>query len=286
MTTGITRDLSTGRFWTTLATHILSAIGGAAIILGIVDVLWPDAVSRKGLVVSLFTLTVAVAYGVARSWPRPVQQHYTKPNTEIRLVEGDLFKQGEECLVIGMTTTFDTEVPHIIQAEGVQGQFLAKVFHHDRASLDAQLERALQGVSPVGMIQKPGKQVKYPIGTVAVLKQNRRHFFCLAYSEMDESNVAHSKADWVWSSLASLWHHVRTNTNGDPVAIPVIGGGLSRVSHILPAQDAIRFIALSFMMSSRDKKVCDRLDIVIRKEDVKHLDMPELQAFLTSLQES
>jgi len=54
----------------------------------------------------------------------------------------------------------------------------------------------------------------------------------------------------------------------------------------LPAQDSIRFIALSFMLASRYSKVCDRLDIVVRKEDMKRIDMLELQAFLTSLKQS
>jgi hypothetical protein len=66
----------------------------------------------------------------------------------------------------------------------------------------------------------------------------------------------------------------------------VLGGGLARISQVLPAQDSIRFIALSFVLASRDARVCDRLDIVARKQDVKYLDMLELQAFLKSLRAS
>lgn len=66
--------------------------------------------------------------------------------------------------------------------------------------------------------------------------------------------------------------------------MPVIGGGQSRLSQVLPAQDAIRLTALSFMLASRREKVCERLEIVIRPEDAKHVDMPEFQAFLSSLQ--
>lgn len=58
------------------------------------------------------------------------------------------------------------------------------------------------------------------------------------------------------------------------------------MSHALPAQDSIRLIILSFLLASREKRVCERLDIVVRDRDVRTLDMLELQAFLTSLQDS
>jgi hypothetical protein len=103
---------------------------------------------------------------------------------------------------------------------------------------------------------------------------------------MNERNEARGTVDGLWRSLTNLWIEVRAHTNGEPVAIPVIGGGQSRLSQILPAQDSVRFIALSFMLASRHERVCDRLDIVVRKQDVEVLDMPELQAFLTSLHES
>jgi hypothetical protein len=265
---------------------VFSAIGGLALILGIGDVLWPEAVSRKTAIVLPLIVLAALVYGGVRSWPRPVEQHYTKPNTEINVVEGDLFDRGDDNLIIGFTTTFDTEVPNIIQKDGVQGQFLGRVFNNNQAALDNQLIQALHNIPPQRRIDKVGKQDVYPVGTVAVLRESRRLFFCVAYSEMSRRNVAQSRIDWMWSSLANVWEEVRANTNGGSVAIPVLGGGLSRISHILPAQDSVRFIALSFMFASRESKVCDRLNIVVRKQDIQYLDMPELQAFLTSLQAS
>ena len=69
---------------------------------------------------------LAIGYGVWRAWPRPIEQEYSQPRTKIRIVEGDLFAQ--DCnIVVGMTTSFDTAVPHIIQSDGVQGQLLSKV---------------------------------------------------------------------------------------------------------------------------------------------------------------
>jgi hypothetical protein len=188
--------------------------------------------------------------------------------------------------VIGTTDTFDTETPIIISAESLQGQALKILYGGDLKELDAQLTTALAGKPSVGTIAKAGKQAQYGVGTIATVKHSARLIFFLAYCEMDAFNNAHSTPDKVWKSLLLLWDEVSKKSNGGTVSIPVIGGGLARISSVLPAQDAIRFILLSFMFASRGGKICDELRIVVRPEDYMKLDRLELQSFLSSLRSS
>lgn len=285
MTTGISRDLHTRRFWTSLAVQSFGAVGFLAVILELYDIFQPGELAKSELPIPLAIGLIAIVYALFRCWPRPVEQRYTRPNTEIRIVVGDLFAQ-ESNLVIGMATTFDTSVPHVISKTSVQGQFLERVYSSDAGALDEALTDALADKTPTGSIAKPGKTDVYPLGTIAVIRQNRRHFFCAAYTDMNERNEAQGSVPGVWLCLENLWDEVRARSNGDAVAMPVIGGGQARMSQVLPAQDSIRFAALSFMLASRERRVCDRLDIVVREQDVKGLDMLELQAFLASLQDS
>ncbi|MDE0803138.1 MAG: DUF6430 domain-containing protein [Acidimicrobiales bacterium] len=285
MIAGLGRDLRTRRFWRSFALHAFAFGGFVAALLQVYDLFQPDAISESALPLPLVVAALAIAYAVARSWPRPVEQQYSRPSTQIRVVVGDLFDQDAN-LVIGMATTFDTAVPHVISKRSVQGQFLERIYSSDTAALDAALAEALAATEPTGSVEKDGKSATYPVGTIAVIRQNRKHYFCAAYTEMDEQNVAHGSVPGVWRSLENLWDEVRARSNGDPIAMPVIGGGQARMSHVLPAQDSIRLIALSFILASRDSRVCERLDIVVREGDVPALDMLELQAFLTSLQES
>jgi hypothetical protein len=90
----------------------------------------------------------------------------------------------------------------------------------------------------------------------------------------------------LWASLNSLWAAISKHSNGGTVCMPVIGGGMSRLSSIVPTQDSIRFTILSFMFASRSNKVCDELRIVVRPQDYQRLDRLELQAFLTSFKPS
>ena len=103
---------------------------------------------------------------------------------------------------------------------------------------------------------------------------------------MNESNNAQGTPDGLWASLNSLWAAISKHSNGGTVCMSVIGGGMSRLSSIVPTQDSIRFTILSFMFASRSNKVCDELRIVVRPKDYQRLDRLELQAFLTSLKPS
>jgi hypothetical protein len=104
---------------------------------------------------------------------------------------------------------------------------------------------------------------------------------------MNEKNEAHGTVDGVWKSLLNLWAEISAQGNGAPVSIPVIGGGQARgLSSILPAQDSIRLIALSFMFTSRKSKICDELRIIVCPKDYEKLDRLEIQSFLSSLRPS
>ncbi|WP_129669881.1 macro domain-containing protein [Phytoactinopolyspora endophytica] len=286
MTSTVFEDIKRRRFWRHFAIHTFSGVGFCAVFAGLFDVLFPDVVSDGGRPLAVLLLLLSSLYGLWRSWPRPIEQIYDAPNIKIGLVRGNLFEQRDHHLVIGMATTFDTEVPEVIARSSVQAQFMREVYQENRSALDADLAAALSEVPPTGKIEKKGKTAVYPIGTVAVLNDRYRRLFCVAYAEMNEKNEARGSVGGVWQSLEQLWRSVATHANGGTVAMPVIGGGQARLSQILPAQDSIRFTILSFMLASRREKICDELKIVVQPKEFDRLDRLELQSFLKSLRVS
>lgn len=277
-----TRDLRNRRFWLGLATHIFVALGVVAALLGLFDLFWPDKLDKWSTPEVLVIPALSLAYAVWRSWPYPVEQHYSTPDTKIRVVTGDLFEQGTS-LVIGMADTFDIETPHIIATNSVQGQFLDRVYAHDVGSLRSELDAALAGKPVVGLVTKAGNTDRYALGTVATITHQRTNYFCVAYTSLDEHNKASSSMGVLWEAMERLWDEVRRRSNGESVSAPVIGLGQSGMSTVLPMQDAVRFLILSFMFASRKERVCDELVIVVRPEDEKRLDLLEIQEFLGSL---
>ncbi|WP_430593283.1 macro domain-containing protein [Humidisolicoccus flavus] len=281
----IKRDIGTRRFWKLLAINAFAAFGALAVVGGVMVLFAPDifvGMAPLGWVAAV----AAAGYGVFRAWPRPVAVRYQAPATTIRLVCGDIFEQHESHLVIGVSDTFDTASPHI-SSESVQGQFLSRVYDHDLNRLDADIDEQLRSVDATGRILgKAGKSVQYPLGTTLTLRANARRYFLVAYTTMDTKSMASSTTDGVWNSLSALWRVIRAESNGKRVCIPMIGGGQSKLSPVLPAMDSVRFIALSFMLASRTSKVCDELVIVAPPALYDGLDHLEIQAFLKSLRPS
>lgn len=259
-----------------------ACLGGLSTVLQTSNVINPKITAFQGMPILLSVIVISLVGGLIWSWPRPITQDYDAPKTKISIVKGDMLAETTH-LVIGTNDTFDTETPNIISKESLQGQVLQVLYGGDLKELDAQLAAALAAKPTVGSIAKAGKQTQYGVGTIATVKHAARLIFFLAYCEMDAHNTAHSTPDKVWKSLFLLWDEVSKKSNGRTVSIPVIGGGQARLSSIVPAQDAIRLTALSFMFASRASKVCNELRIVVRPEDYKKLDRLELQSFLSSL---
>lgn len=282
----ITRDLRNQRFWRGLGFHGFAALGLFSVALSLFDLFSPDTLGKFNLPEILSLPAAALAYALWKSWPHPVEQHYSSPDTKVRLVTGDLFDQNAN-LVIGMSDFFDVETPHIIAENSVQGQFLSRVYRQDVSALRADLDSALAGKAPVETgVTKLGNSTRYSLGTVACVRRHRTHYFCVAYTEMDGNNNVSTSIGVLWEALEKLWNEVRSRSNGDPVAAPIIGLGQSGMSTILPIQDAIRFLILSFMFASRHHRVCEELIIVIRPQDERRIDMLEIQDFLLSLKKS
>lgn len=285
MASATIRDLRTRRFINRFVKESLVAFGAFAAAAGLVAAAFPDALKDRGAIWVIVVVAVSVGFGLLRSWPRPIERVYAKPNTAIRLIRGDLFDEPGH-IVVGACDTFDTQIPNVISPQSVQGQALQRLYGGDLARLDQGLNAALVGATPVGSVQKEGKGERYPIGTVAAVPHGPRRILFLAYTAMNDRNEARGTSDGIWRSMLSLWEAVSLHCNGEPVAIPVLGGGQARISQILPAQDSIRFIAFSFMLASRRERVCDELRIVVRPSEYEKLNRLELQAFLDSLEMS
>lgn len=280
------QDMRTRRFWLKFLTKTFALLGTVTVVVkGVVALLPERADWFGGGTVFVIVLICCTLLGLALSWPRPIQCDYASPQTKISIVKGDLFEQDGD-IVVGIANSFDTEIPHIIEQKSLLGQTIARLYRNDWKRLDADLDAALSTKPVIGTVEKPGKRNLYELGTVATVANGPRRIFFSAYSEMSGNNNASTNIEVVTKSLYMLWDEVGRRGNGQPVSIVPWGGGLSRISRVLPAQDSIRFIILTFMFASRHQKVSDELTVVVPEPFFKSLDRLELQAFLNSLRSS
>jgi hypothetical protein len=281
----ILNDIKKYRFWRHYMTRSLATGGAISGTMQFITIIYPEIKLFQGWIPLTIVVVFSLIIGLILSWPNPIAQSYSSPNTKISIVKGNILEQTTH-LVIGTCDTFDTAIPNIIARQSLQGQALDVLFGGDLERMDRLLDDSLQTKAVIGSITKPGKTKKYGVGAIATIPDGARKLFFLAYTQMNHRNEASATADDIWKSLQALWDEMSAAANGGPVSIPVIGGGQARLSSILPAQDSIRFIALSFMMASRRARFCNELRVVVRPEDYERLDRLEIQSFLSSLRAS
>jgi hypothetical protein len=269
------------------AGNFLAAFGVVSAVVQFVAQMFPVSVSRPGLT-TLTSLGACITWGLARAWPRRhIQRVFRHPDITVTILTGDLFAEQAH-LVVGFTDTFDTSVAGdwVISQSSIQGQFVMRRYGGDHRRLDRELSSALAGCSPVRVESrqdKPkGKLTRYPIGTVAVLGDNRQLVFGVAYSRMGNDLVARSSVDDIWLSLSRLWDAVFQHAHREPVAIALVGSGLARID-FLDRESMLKVILLSFVARSRASAVSRELRVVIRPADVEKLNMLEVAAFLRTL---
>ena len=276
-----------------IATDYFAAIGiCAASVIGVVIPIFPDILPNQRPEMFVTTLIACAFYPAFRAWPRTVQHTYKSdratPQTTIRIIKGDLFDSGDN-LVIGMPDTFDTE-SHIIAPTSVHGIFQSRVYGGDIALVDAELDAALSGnpnYQDIPKDQRPnGKRRAYELGTVAVLTRGGKRYLCVACTTMSRIPNKHKVSGDVvnlWKTLGALWSEARDHVNNEPIRMPVMSTKFFGTDHILPMHDAIRLLALSYLVACRERRVTTRLDIVVLEDAYADLDLRELQAFLDSL---
>jgi hypothetical protein len=281
------RLLPGSRTLRTFAANLLGAFGSVSVLIQFVGPLFPGTLPQSGRV-ALMSLGLCIVWAAVHVYPRThVRRDFTHPDMTVAIETGDLFDYPEH-IVIGFCDTFDTAVGDggPVSAVSVQGQMLERIYHADTEQLDRDLATALRGVRPDSwetQKSKPsGKLARYPLGTVAALRDGSRLIFAAAYSRLGNDGVARSSVEDLWLSLNRLWDAVYQYGQQEAVAVPLIGAGLARLN-FLGAEDILRLILLSFVVRSRERRVCRELHVIIGPADLCKIDIAEATAFLQSL---
>ena len=200
----------------------------------------------------------------------------------IEIAVGNLFS-FDGAIVVGSNSTFDTRLSReLISEDSVQGQF-TKLYYGDEIQLDAELNTALNlnGIPPEELEdQRVGKTKRYPLGTVVRLNPKRRTGYFLAIAHINEHGVASGTFEDLKQSLGQLWVFVGQRGVKEPLIMPVLGSGFTRLTP--PRQVIVQEIIKSFIAACSETTFCDKLTIVLGENDVpKHqIDLGALGDYL------
>jgi Domain of unknown function (DUF6430)/Bacterial transcriptional activator domain len=204
---------------------------------------------------------------------------------------GDLFEQEDANLAIGFGDTFDTSTEDdvVISRESVQGQLLERLYRGDKERLDADLRRGLRGFVPVAketaQAKPRGKRLRYAVGTVLPVPLNGRRVFAFVHCRQDLDFVTRSTPEELRLSLDRLWQSIRIHGLRKPVAIPLVGAGLSRIDELTREQLVIMIID-TFVRNCRDERCTPELRIVIRPSEIEATRISDVARFVETLDQN
>ncbi|MEK7730134.1 MAG: macro domain-containing protein, partial [candidate division KSB1 bacterium] len=101
-----------------------------------------------------------------------------------------------------------------------------------------------------------------------------------AIADMNEHGVASGSFNDLKESLAKLWVYIGRRGLKEPLVMPVLGTGFSRLPQT--REEVIREIIKSFVAACSEMTFADKLTIVITPQDMAkhHISLDELGSFL------
>ncbi|MDZ4178943.1 MAG: DUF6430 domain-containing protein [Coriobacteriia bacterium] len=266
------------RYW---VSRYLVVLGAISLVVEL-TALFVDAVGKLGALglagVQALTLVVTMAV----FWPRRrVSVVLGGSHTRVSVVVSDILK-ATGSIVVGSNDAFDTELGEVVRPESLQGQVLVGAFNGDQAALDVAIEVSLRDVpGHVDAAKSFGKGLRYPIGTVAVVRQGEQRFFLLAFCTMLEQKRVSTNVFELWESLRACWTAVRDSGQHSELHVPVLGTKFGRTG--LPWNLAIQMIVMSFVLSLQEGQTAPSLTVHIHPDDVDKVDFIGLASWLKSL---
>lgn len=188
---------------------------------------------------------------------------------------GNMFDEKSDWL-IGVNEFFDSRLGQVISRSSVHGQFITNVFNGDEAQFRTAVTTALSGVPSTATARPSQPSEAYAIGTTAVLTNGRNKSFLVAMSRTDHlTHKAGSTVPMLWDAMKGALQSVHNHGNGEPLAMPLIGNGLSSVN--VEPQHLLRLIVLALVDFGRKVGLPKQVSIVVPEACFEQLDIREIK---------
>lgn len=162
---------------------------------------------------------------------------------------GDLFSSGEilqpaekRIVVIAVNRCFDTIVDNdLISEKTLHGIAMKRLYDNQTYTQDSlneviqeqlKFQNTLVAERVCKNAKRKGNLSRYPVGTVAEVDNPNDNilYFFLALSTFDENLKASTNDEEYVIALLRLLQYIDVRSQGMPVVLPLIGGGLSRTN--------------------------------------------------------
>jgi hypothetical protein len=195
--------------------------------------------------------------------------------TTLSLKFGNIFDEATDWIV-AVNEYFDSTLGDIVASTSLHGQVISRVYGGNEQSCRADVDKALDGYQGVTEARAKGHPIRYPLGTVAVIKNGPHKIYLMALTRTDAvTHRANSTVPILWDALGAALAAVDRAGNGAPLAMPLIGNG--RASLNIAPQHLLRLIALKIVDASRSHDLPRKMTVNLSDDCFEHLDIVEIK---------
>lgn len=258
-----------------LAQHIFATFSMLFTLIKAVNYFVPG-VKIGGAIPFIGMLLVGLIVGLRKVWkPSKIQIKIANCNTVVEVVFGDLFEQNG-LRTISVNDFFDSKLGKPVSDKSLHGIFLQKCFGGHPDSFDRQLVEQLSNAVGTNVVKSEGKDIRYPIGTTALINVNSDRYLLVALAKTDPATCkASADVTMMWDALHALWQRSRIECGGHPLNLALIGSGLSGLG--LPTRDLLNLIILSAITETKAKEITQCIRVVLHKDRFDDLDLRDVK---------
>ncbi len=244
------------------------SLGIAWLIIKLSLLYYPTFPWLKENFVFYIILDLSCLFSFLRNYPSH-KAKITIPGTDAKLIisYGDILKSKNNIVIT--TSNFFNTSPSIISPKSLLGQYISKNLSGDNSTLDKDITNDLKNTQAENVSPTRGKDLSYPVGTVACFKTNNNMIgFLIAILKIKEvggDETFKSTYYDLLKSLEQLWDKIALKADDGIVDMPAIGSGIAR--NFGRSFDSVLLISYSFIIRARNKRPCSVLRIFLRKED-------------------
>jgi hypothetical protein len=225
-------------------------------------------------------ILVSVCFGLKKVWkPSKIKIKLANSDTTIEVLFGDLFVQ-DGVRAIAVNEFFDSALGKPVSEKSLHGFFLSKCFGGYPQAFDKQVDEQLANEPHEEVPRTEGKTKKYNIGATAMLTADKDRYLVFALTHTDVANcMATADVTMMWIALHHVWQRARAECGGNPLNLPLVGGGLAKIG--LPTRDLLNLIILAAITETKEKAITQRIRIVLHRDRFEDLDLRDVETHWT-----
>ena len=196
----------------------------------------------------------------------------------------DLF-QSKGIIVIPVNDYFDTIVDdRIISSNTIHGKFINKFFKDNEKDLKQKINKSLSSTEVIetNLNRKQGNKKRYPLGTIAIVKQEEKTFFLLALTRFNDNHRAEITKSEYQRIIMDLFDFTEQHSQGFKINLPLIGNGHSGVE--LSEQKLLEFILFSITLNDK-LTLLNGVDIILYKDVKDKIDLNKISYYYNITEE-